>query len=78
MNRCTSCIRETDTAVKHCEGLVKLLETCLHFNHKQQQRCDPPHAKISADIISCIFLNYNKKAVMELGKDESFGRLSVI
>lgn len=22
VNRCTSCIRETDTAVKHCQGLV--------------------------------------------------------
>lgn len=47
----------------------QLLETCLHFNHKPQSQRgeDPPHAKISADIISCIFLNYNKKAVMELG-----------
>lgn len=66
MNRCTSCIRETDSAEKHCTGLVQLLETCLQFNHKPSRRGeDPPHAKISADIISCIFLNYNKKAVME-------------
>lgn len=66
VNRCTSCIRETDTAEKHCTGLVQLLETCLQFNHKPSRRGeDPPHAKISADIISCIFLNYNKKAVME-------------
>lgn len=67
VNRCTSCIRETETAEKHCTGLVQLLETCLQFNHKPSSRRgeDPPHAKISADIISCIFLNYNKKAVME-------------
>lgn len=66
LNRCTSCIRETQTAEKHCTGLVQLLETCLQFNHKPSRRGeDPPHAKISADIISCIFLNYNKKAVME-------------
>lgn len=66
VNRCTSCIRETETAEKHCTGLVQLLETCLQFNHKPSRRGeDPPHAKISADIISCIFLNYNKKAVME-------------
>lgn len=66
VNRCTSCIRETQTAEKHCTGLVQLLETCLQFNHKPSRRGeDPPHAKISADIISCIFLNYNKKAVME-------------
>lgn len=70
VNRCTSCIRETDTAEVHCHGLVQLLETCLQFNHKPQSKRseDPPHAKISADIISCIFLNYNKKAVMELGE----------
>lgn len=70
VNRCTSCIRETDTAEQHCHGLVQLLETCLQFNHKPQSKRseDPPHAKISADIISCIFLNYNKKAVMELGE----------
>lgn len=66
VNRCTSCIRETETAEEHCEGLVNLLETCLQFNHKPSRRGDPPHAKISSDIISCIFLNYNKKAVMEL------------
>lgn len=66
VNRCTSCIRETDSAEKQCIGLVRLLETCLQFNHKPSRRGeDPPHAKISADIISCIFLNYNKKAVME-------------
>jgi protein melted len=70
VNRCTSCIRETGTAEQHCEGLVQLLETCLQFNHKPQSKRseDPPHAKISADIISCIFLNYNKKVVMELGE----------
>lgn len=70
VNRCTSCIRETNTAEKHCLGLVLLLETCLQFNHKplSKRSEDPPHAKISADIISCIFLNYNKKAVMELGE----------
>lgn len=69
VNRCTSCIRETDSAELHCDGLVQLLETCYQFNHKPHSKRseDPPHAKISADIISCIFLNYNKKAVMELG-----------
>jgi protein melted len=68
VNRCTSCIRETDTSEIHCEGLIHMLETCLQFNHKPASTRgeDPPHAKISADIISCIFLNYNKKAVMEL------------
>lgn len=74
VNRCTSCIRETNTAERHCPGLVQLLETCLQFNHKPQSKRsdeDPPHAKISADIISCIFLNYGKKTVMELGESET-------
>jgi hypothetical protein len=66
VNRCTSCIRETDTAEKHCEGLVFLLDTCLHNLKPVRRGEDPPHAKIAADILSCIFLNYNKKAVMEL------------
>lgn len=67
VNRCTSCIRETNTAEEHCSGLVQLLEICYQFNHKpsSRRREDPPHAKLSSDLISCIFLNYNKKAVME-------------
>ena len=27
---------------------------------------DPPHAKIASDVMSCIFLNYSKKNVMQL------------
>lgn len=66
VNRCTSCIRETNTAEKHCAGLVQLLEICYQFNHKPRRREDPPHAKLSSDLISCIFLNYNKKNVMDM------------
>lgn len=69
VNRCTSCIRETDSAEKHIRALVCLLSTCSYFNHKPISGEDPPHSKISADIISCIFLNYNKKNVMEQGKN---------
>lgn len=66
VNRCVSCIRETNTAEQHCTGLVQLLEICYQFNHKPSRRRDePPHAKLSSDLISCIFLNYNKKIVME-------------
>lgn len=57
VTRVTSCIRETASVEKHCTALVALLESCLHHNlqpeHKDE---DPPHAKIAADIISCIFL----------------------
>ena len=27
---------------------------------------DPPHAKIASDVMSCIFLNYSKRNVMQL------------
>jgi len=52
-----SCFRETGSMEQHAEALVSLLESCLNHNlrpsHKDE---DPPHAKISSDIISCIFL----------------------
>ncbi|XP_058838060.1 protein melted [Topomyia yanbarensis] len=67
INRVTSCIKKSNTIEKHCAGLVSLLETCLKYNLKPSSReTDPPHAKISSDIISSIFLNYNKKHVMEV------------
>lgn len=65
VTRVTSCVRETGTVEQHCDALVILLESCLHHNLQPSVRDeDPPHAKISADIISCIFLNYNKRSVM--------------
>ncbi|XP_050073569.1 protein melted [Anopheles maculipalpis] len=67
INRVTSCIKKTHTIEKHCAGLVNLLETCLRYNLQPTGKdVDPPHAKISSDIISSIFLNYNKQVVMEV------------
>uniref|UniRef100_A0A2M4AAY1 Putative ph domain protein melted n=2 Tax=Anopheles triannulatus TaxID=58253 RepID=A0A2M4AAY1_9DIPT len=67
INRVTSCIKKTNTIEKHCGGLVKLLQTCLRYNLQPSGKdVDPPHAKISSDIISSIFLNYNKQIVMEV------------
>uniref|UniRef100_A0A182NHW0 PH domain-containing protein n=1 Tax=Anopheles dirus TaxID=7168 RepID=A0A182NHW0_9DIPT len=67
INRVTSCIKKTHTIEKHCGGLVNLLETCLRYNLQPSGKdVDPPHAKISSDIISSIFLNYNKQVVMEV------------
>lgn len=66
ITRVTSCIRETGSVEQHCEALVTLLESCLHHNLQVSAREeDPPHAKISSDIISCIFLNYSKQSVMQ-------------
>lgn len=57
VTRVSSCIRETSSVEQHCEALVALLESCLHHNLQLSSRNeDPPHAKISSDIISCIFL----------------------
>ncbi|XP_037044917.1 protein melted isoform X2 [Bradysia coprophila] len=67
VTRVLSCIRETKTAERHCNALVSLLNTCLKHNlQPSSNKEDPPHAKISADIISSLFLNYNKKTVMEI------------
>ncbi|KAK9501661.1 hypothetical protein O3M35_012345 [Rhynocoris fuscipes] len=66
ITRVTSAIRETNSMEQHAEALVSLLESCLNHNLKPSPKEeDPPHAKISSDIISCIFLNYHKKDVMK-------------
>nr|CAD7455379.1 unnamed protein product [Timema tahoe] len=66
ITRVTSCIRETGSMEQHAEALVALLESCLNHNLKPSHKDeDPPHAKISSDIISCIFQNYSKKDVMK-------------
>ncbi|GAB6031264.1 hypothetical protein CHUAL_009064 [Chamberlinius hualienensis] len=65
--RLTSAIRETSSIELHAPALVRLLESSLSQNLKPFNRDeDPPHAKIAADVISCIFLNYTKKEVMKL------------
>lgn len=49
--------REMDSIEQHAEAMVTLLESCLNHNLKPSAKGeDPPHAKISSDIISCIFL----------------------
>lgn len=49
--------RETGSIEQHAEALVTLLESCLSHNLKPSPKDeDPPHAKISSDIISCLFL----------------------
>lgn len=49
--------RETGSIEQHADALVALLESCLNHNLKPSPKDeDPPHAKISSDIISCIFL----------------------
>ncbi|UYV66387.1 VEPH1 [Cordylochernes scorpioides] len=47
--------------------MVALLESCLNYDLRPSSKDeDPPHAKIAADIVSCIFLNHHKKNVMKM------------
>ena len=71
ITRLVSAIRETRTIEAHAADLVALLENCLSYNLRPQSArggvgLDPPHAKIAGDVMSCIFLNYSKRDVMEL------------
>lgn len=57
ITRVTSCVRETGSIEKHADALVSLLESCLaHCLAPSSKDEDPPHAKISSDVLSCIFL----------------------
>ena len=51
---------------QHAWALVSLLESCLAHSLRPSSKGDPPHAKMASDIMSCVLLNYNKKAVMQL------------
>ncbi|CAH1775829.1 unnamed protein product [Owenia fusiformis] len=65
ITRVTSAIREMRTIEQHIESLVGCLESCLKHELKPPTKDeDTPHAKIASDIMSCIFLNYNRKLVM--------------
>ncbi|XP_017955996.1 protein melted isoform X2 [Drosophila navojoa] len=68
VTRVLSCIRETRSAERYCAALVDLLKTCLLWNLQPvaATKEEPPHAKIAADIISSIFLNYDKKELMKI------------
>ena len=66
ITRLTSAVRETRTIENVSAALVALLETCLAYNLRPvDSKSDPPHAKIASDVMSCIFMNYSKKCVMQ-------------
>lgn len=66
MTRVISAVRETGSIQQHAESLISLLKSCLSHSLRPTGRGDPPHAKMASDIMSCVFLNYNKKPVMQL------------
>ena len=50
------CCRETSCVEKHTEALVDLLSMCQrHPLAETGASVDPPHAKISSDLLSCLF-----------------------
>jgi len=65
VTRVISAVRETGSIQQHASSLISLLESCLSHSLRPSGRGDPPHAKMASDIMSCIFLNYNKKQVMQ-------------
>ncbi|XP_041377573.1 ventricular zone-expressed PH domain-containing protein homolog 1-like [Gigantopelta aegis] len=67
ITRLTTAIRETNSVEKHASALVGLLEVCQRHNLTQSKKDeDPPHVKIASDIMSCLFMYYNKGEVMKL------------
>jgi len=66
VTRVISAVRETGSIKHHASSLISLLESCLAHSLRPSGRGDPPHAKMASDIMSCVFLNYDKKPVMQL------------
>ncbi|XP_076451908.1 ventricular zone-expressed PH domain-containing protein homolog 1-like isoform X2 [Babylonia areolata] len=67
ITRVSTAIRETGSIEKHSKALVELLAMCRNHRLAQANKDeDPPHAKIASDIMSCLFMYYNKSSVMEM------------
>ncbi|XP_067658880.1 ventricular zone-expressed PH domain-containing protein homolog 1-like [Haliotis asinina] len=67
ITRITTAIRETSSIEKHVKSLVRLLEMChTHNLTPAKKEEDPPHVKIASDVMSCLFMHYNKESVMNL------------
>ncbi|XP_046338348.1 ventricular zone-expressed PH domain-containing protein homolog 1-like [Haliotis rufescens] len=67
ITRITTAIRETSSIEKHVKSLVRLLEMChTHNLTPAKKEEDPPHVKIASDVMSCLFMHYNKQCVMTL------------
>lgn len=67
VTRVLSAIRETECIMNHLNALISLLEICLRYDLQPSGKDeDPAHAKIASDILSNLFMNYNKKNVMQM------------
>lgn len=74
LSRVTGCIREKNNIEEHMAALLSLLDSCLAHDlcpSAEQRGANllseySPHGKVASDLLSCIFLNYDKKWVMQL------------
>ncbi|KAK7093613.1 hypothetical protein V1264_007332 [Littorina saxatilis] len=67
ITRVNTAIRETSSIEENTGALVDLLAMCQKHRLAQTSKDeDPPHAKIASDIMSCLFMYYNKSSVMQL------------
>uniref|UniRef100_A0A915L7L6 Uncharacterized protein n=1 Tax=Romanomermis culicivorax TaxID=13658 RepID=A0A915L7L6_ROMCU len=66
ISRITAAIRESDVVEICAVHLINMLDQCIKYNVNRIDNVEenPPHAKLASDILSCIFLHYDKKVVM--------------
>ncbi|XP_003743923.1 protein melted [Galendromus occidentalis] len=64
--RVIAAIRDSGEMEKFSAQLVALLEGCLQHDLKPSRKDEhPPHAKVAADVMSCIFLKHNSPGLMK-------------
>ncbi|XP_065565232.1 protein melted-like isoform X1 [Artemia franciscana] len=68
ITRLTSAIRQSGSKECNIRLILDLLDTCLsHTLTPNEKKQDPPHSKISAELLSCLFKeNYDKTDLMKM------------
>ncbi|XP_032818200.2 ventricular zone-expressed PH domain-containing protein homolog 1 isoform X1 [Petromyzon marinus] len=66
VTRVTSALRETRSVERHAPALASLWGACLERALAHEPRGDSPHAKVAADITSCVLQNYGRAAMMRV------------
>ncbi|XP_061421927.1 ventricular zone-expressed PH domain-containing protein homolog 1 isoform X1 [Lethenteron reissneri] len=66
ITRVTAALRETRSVERHAPSLASLWGACLERALTHAPRGDSPHAKVAADITSCVLQNYGRPAMMRV------------
>ncbi|CAM9747192.1 unnamed protein product [Lampetra fluviatilis] len=66
ITRVTAALRETRSVERHAPSLASLWGACLERALAHAPRGDSPHAKVAADITSCVLQNYGRAAMMRV------------